>query len=456
MPLAIRTRLTLFFSLLFSGLLVFSMAVVYFRMSKSVHKDFKSEMIHDGRFIAELFKEELRLNVIAEFKEEIKEFGIELQVLDDRKNVVVQSEGWGKTVAIDDELLTEMHRGYTFTELKIDKRPFVLFSRPVHIPSVGRYSLHILRSQETSADILEKLRELILIVVPLMIILGTIAGFLFAGGALAPVETIRKKADSIRADDLSTRLPFPPQKDELYFLTETLNRMLDRIQSSFDRLKTFTADASHELRIPLTALRGNLEVALRKERSTNEYKESIQSALEDAEHLSQLIQDLLLLAQTDAGQIKLNIQNVNIKDFLKEVFAQSQTLPNENKVRMNLKSVPPESVRFDPERIRELLLNLIDNALKYSRQKGEMNLGAEITDGKLKINVQDTGIGISQADIKRIFDRFYRVDKVRSRQQGGSGLGLSIVRWIVEAHRGEIEVQSEEGKGSTFIVTLPI
>ncbi len=372
-------------------------------------------MVHDGRIIAELFKEELKLKALHEFEKEIKEFGIELQVFDQAGKVVVQSDGWDKSgVVIDNKILNSVREGSLFKEMKINKKRMALFSRPVRIPSSGPYSLHIVRSQEQLEDIADKILGLMLIIIPIMLILSAIAGTLFS------------------------------------------TRTLAAEQRAFDRLKHFTADAAHELRIPLTSLRGNLEVALRKDRPVNEYKETIQGALEEAEHLSLLTQDLLLLAQTDAERLKLNIHDVELKGFLEDVFSQVESLPDNKKIKKVLRPVPQGTVQFDPDRIKQLLLNLVDNAIKYGIPNGEMNLGAELTGGELKLIVRDNGIGIPKEEQGKIFDRFYRVDKSRSRQQGGSGLGLSIVQWIVNAHGGRIQVESQKGEGTTFTVTLPV
>lgn len=415
MNLSARAKLTLFFSSLFSLLLIITFGILYFRVTKSLHNDFRSEMVHDGRILAELFKEELKLKNMPEFRDEIKEFGIELQVLDQDNNVMVQSEGWDKFgIKINSELLTTIKRAPTFNEVKFNGQHFVLFSRLVHIPTQGKYSLHILRPLNSLLEILPTILWLMLLIFPLMILLSALAGFLFSG------------------------------------------RVLEAEQSSFERLRNFTADASHELRIPLTSLRGNLEVALRKDRLAQEYKQTLQDALEEAEHLSQLTQDLLILAQTDAGKIKLNIQSMNVKNFLENVLSQAETLNNESKVQITAGPPPEGEVRFDPDRMSQLLLNLIDNAIKYSRPQGKIRIQTEIKGDQFQIIVEDDGIGIDREDLGKIFDRFFRVDKARSREQGGSGLGLSIVQWIVEAHQGRIDVESQLGKGSCFTVTLPL
>ena len=415
MKLSTRARLTLFFSALFAVLLTASMAVLYFRVSRSLHKDFREEMIHDGRIMAELFKEELKLGALDEFEEEIREFGMELQVLVAAGRGVVQSKGWVRTgLAIDEGVIQSTQEAAFIREVEVNGEPMALFSRPVHIPDSGLYSLHFVRSEAPLRKTTQKLLHWMFFIAPLMVLLSAIAGCLFS------------------------------------------TRTLAAEQKAFERLKNFTADAAHELRIPLTSLRGSLEVALRKDRSSEEYRETVAAALEEAEHLSELTQDLFLLAQTDANQLKLNVQEVRLKPFLEEALSLAAGLPDEKHIQIRLDPAPDATVRFDPDRMKQLLLNLIDNGIKYGVPNGWIRLTAEISGGRLKLVVQDNGIGIPKSEQERIFERFYRVDKARSRQTGGAGLGLSIVRWIAQAHGGRVQVESQEGKGTTFTVTIPL
>ncbi|OVE78157.1 hypothetical protein BVX98_01070 [bacterium F11] len=391
--MTLRSRLTLFFTFLSGAILALSMAFLYTFVSKNMEKDFHSQMAHDGILIAEIFKEEMRLNAFNEFREEIKEFGIELQVIDDNENIMLQSDGW------DDD--------------KVQSPDFSLYKKEVEIEGFGKYALHILRSKNHLKDVKQNLLKWVLILVPLMIILCAYAGYIFSGRALRPTEI------------------------------------------AFEKLKRFTGDASHELRIPLTALRGSIEVALRKNRSVDEYKETLENALDETEQLGRLVEDLLLIARTDEGRMNLHIQDVDLKMFVDEVFQISSGLNQSDKVRLDLDNQTKGMARFDPERIRQLLFNLIDNAIKYSPAGSVVQMISKNEDGKIHIAIRDHGIGIQQSDHKKVFDRFYRADKARSRETGGSGLGLSIARWIAEAHNGKLTLESSLEKGATFTLTIP-
>lgn len=415
MKLPVRFRLTLFFSVLFGVLLILSMGLLYRQVSRNLQKDFTHEMVHDGRIIAELFKEEVKLNALKEFQEEIQEFEIELQVRDENKKVVIQSDGWNSTgVILGDEIFESLKEKPSFNEIKINEKDLLVFNRPVHIPSHGNYSLHIVRSKNSLNKITNQLLQWVLIITPFMLLLSTVAGYVFS------------------------------------------SRTLEAEERTLEQLKRFTADASHELRIPLTALRGNLEIALKKDRSPNEYKETIAEALHETEQLTRLTKDLLLLAQSDSDQIKINKVSVNAKEFIEDVFSNAQMLAHDKNIKIHLDSMADGFLILDPDRIRQLLLNLIDNAIKYNKPGGEIRINSQRTNSQFILAVQDTGIGIEPQDIENIFERFYRVDKARSREEGGSGLGLSIVKWIIDAHGGTIKVESEKNKGSTFVVKLPL
>lgn len=414
MKLSARMRLTLFYTSIFTSFLIFSSVSVYVLVTKGLQRAFRDELVNDGRLMAELFKEELKLNALEEFREELEEFGFDLQILDEKNQPVVQSDGWtNANFSIEAATLDAIKEAPLFQDIAIREKPYMLFSRLVQLPSVGVYSLHLIRSERPIKEFLSRLLYWMIAIKSFMVLLAGWFGYLFAGRTL-------------RADE-----------------------------EAHARLKNFTADASHELRIPLTSLRGQLEVALRKDRSPAEYKEALQDALEEAENLSRLTTDLLWLARNDADQIRLNVHRVSLKTCLEEVIAQAQDLPNDKNIQIELGPVNDVMVVFDLDRIKQLLLNLIENALRYGSTNGKVSVNSQTGEGQIIFLVEDNGMGMAPAELSRIFERFYRVDKARSREQGGSGLGLAIVKSIAHAHGGNIEVQSQEGQGSLFRVTLP-
>jgi signal transduction histidine kinase len=249
--------------------------------------------------------------------------------------------------------------------------------------------------------------------------------------------------------------------------------MITRLDQSFRQIKQFSSDASHELKTPLTILKGEVEVMLRKERTSQEYQQTLKSNLEEINRMSQIVEDLLLLSRADTGEIRLNREDINLEEILTEVVAQMDPLATSKGLHLSASNHHQDVHIFgDALRIRELFMNLIENGIKYTEEGGSIHITlqeehppplrnqSDRLEGEreifVRIIVSDTGIGIAKEDRERIFNRFFRVDKARSREQGGSGLGLSICKWIVEAHQGEIKVESELGKGSSFIVRLPL
>jgi len=270
--------------------------------------------------------------------------------------------------------------------------------------------------------------------------------------SLKPIDDITKTAQKIEAENLTPRFEMPKTGDELSQLASTLNEMIDRLELSLQQIRQFTADASHELRTPLTVIRGQTEVILRRERSTEEYRQVLESNLEEMEWMSRMIDNLLTLSRADAGQLQIELEPVQLKRLVVEAYEECNVLAEAKKLSVFLDKIEAALVYGDEMWLRQVLVNLIDNAVKYTPEGGKIWLSLEVEAGYVKLTVKDTGIGIPEEDLPKIFDRFYRADKARSRQMGGSGLGLSIVNWIVSAHKGCVEVTSRLGKGSCFTI----
>jgi len=282
------------------------------------------------------------------------------------------------------------------------------------------------------------------------IVAAAVVGRLLAGRALRPIDTITRTALAIsRADDLDKRIPQVGPQDEVGRLAATFNLMLDRLEKLFRGQQRFIADISHELRSPLTTIRGNVDL-LRRMNCVDE--PSLDAIQAESERMTRLVGDLMLLAQADAGQ-PIRGERVELDTVMLEVFRQVRPLAEG--VELAIGEEDQATILGDPDRLKQLLLNLVDNAIKYTPKGGQVTLGLRRAKGWAVLSVTDTGVGIPAEDLPHIFERFYRVDKARSRAAGGTGLGLPIVQWIVQAHGGRIEAQSEPGKGTTFTVWLP-
>ena len=297
--------------------------------------------------------------------------------------------------------------------------------------------------------------ETLLVLVPLGVVLSAVGGWLLARRALRPVDRMSQGALRISAEDLSRRLERRGTQDEIDRLADTLNAMLARLQAAFAEMQRFTADAAHELRTPLTALRGGIEVALRAERSPDEYRRVLASSIEEVDQLIRLAEDLLLLSRSTVG-LSAARQPVNLEPLCLEALELGVRLAKGKGVNVSMGATAPVVVQGDAGALRRALLNLVDNAVKYTPAGGSVVISLERAGQSVALVVEDSGIGIDPADARRIFEPFVRLDAGRSRDTGGSGLGLAIARSIVLAHGGTLEVQSRPGGGSRFTIDLPV
>ena len=304
---------------------------------------------------------------------------------------------------------------------------------------------------------LDRFRLILQETLPILVILASLAGYWLSGRALAPVNEIIKTARNIGVQNLSGRLAVPPANDELRRLSETLNEMLGRIEASVKRITQFTADASHDLRTPVALIRTSAELALRRPRMDDEYRETLSRILTTSEETTHLIENLLTLARADAGAADLQFRNIDLVPHLEKISEEAGILaaPKGIQVTSELASGPVR-ISGDPAAIERLLLIVLENAVKYTPAGGKIRMNLSNGSGTARIEIRDSGIGISEKDLPHIFERFFRADQARSRESGGSGLGLAIAHWIVDLHGGSIEAHSTLGSGSVFRITLPV
>jgi heavy metal sensor kinase len=316
----------------------------------------------------------------------------------------------------------------------------------------------VIRVVRSEARLHRELNELLLVLglgLPVAVGIAGVGGYGLARRALAPVGQMADRARTITAEHLGERLPVVNSDDELGNLATVFNDTFARLERSFEQLRRFTSDASHELRTPLTAIRSVGEVGLREHRDEKAYREIIGSMLEEADRLGRLVDSLLTLSRADAGHVKLSPERVDLAELAREVTNLLGVLAEEKRQSLSVETPAPIYVTGDRLVLRQALINLIDNAIKYSPEGGWVRIFVQDRSGDPTVEVTDTGPGIAAEHQEYIFDRFYRVDKARSRELGGSGLGLAIARWAVEAHGGHIKIESEEGRGSTFRIILP-
>jgi two-component system OmpR family sensor kinase len=306
---------------------------------------------------------------------------------------------------------------------------------------------------------LQPLLSTILLILPIGILAAYVLGWWLAFRAVEPVDRIITEVREITdGRTLHRRLPVPLVKDEVGRLAETLNQMLNRLERSFSALRRFTADASHELKTPLTVLRAGVERAVTNPGMPPEALAALEETLQEINRMTELVDTLLTLARADEGIAPLHRESVDLRTLIEEAGETGELLAEKSGVTMRVVTPPePIVIGADASRIRQLLLNLLTNAVKYTPPGGRVQLWLERADGQVRLGVSDSGIGIAPGDLPHIFDRFWRADTARTRtsERPGVGLGLAICKWIAEAHGGAIDVFSRPGRGTTFTVTLP-
>jgi two-component system OmpR family sensor kinase len=321
------------------------------------------------------------------------------------------------------------------------------------------YTLVILQSLHPQKEMLEEVRHTFAWVIPMAILLASVGGYFLARKSLAPVVAMSNQAGRIGAENLHERLPIQNAKDELGCLAASFNELLERVDQSFERQRRFMSDASHELRTPAAILRGESEVALsRAERSAGEYRESLAVLHAEAQRLTQIVEDLFTLTRADAGQYPLSPKDFYLDELAADCTHATRSLALAKQIALTCE-VPEElPIRADEALLRRMILNLLDNAIKYTPRGGRVHLSCERQGSEYALIVTDTGPGIPTELQQRVFERFFRVDKARTRSEtdgGGAGLGLSIARWIAEAHNGRLILARSDSSGSTFTALLP-
>jgi heavy metal sensor kinase len=328
----------------------------------------------------------------------------------------------------------------------------------VHAADYGGrvFRIVVVRPLDAIAADLALVRRVLLLAMPLLVIVAGAGGYLVATRSLAPLRWMAEQAHRITSSSLHKRLDVGDAAEELAVLSASFNELLARLDNSFETMRRFVADASHELRTPLSVIRGEADVALARDRGAAEYRQSLGVILDESRRLSRLVEDLLNLARADSGHVRLERSEFYLNDLVAECCRSMRAPAEARGVALECQPASDTSFRGDEELLRRLVLNLLDNAIRYTPAGGKVTVALEANGAGARLRIADTGIGISETALPRVFDRFYRADEARSRQDGGFGLGLAIVQWIAESHGGAVEAASRPGAGSTFTVTLPI
>lgn len=310
--------------------------------------------------------------------------------------------------------------------------------------------------RDTGESAMEELGEVFLYGGLPALLVALVGGWFLMRRALSPVIRLTQAAERIHLGNLEERLPRSGSGDELDRLTEVFNAMMGRLENSFSRIREFTLHASHELKTPLTVMRGELETALRDHRLAPEHRDLFASQLDEIQRLTKIVDGLTLLAKADAGQMRLSSEPVRFDELVKDSFADAQMLGQPREIAVTMTACDEITVQGDRHRLRQLLLNLTDNAIKYNQPQGTVTIALRRNNGTAELEIANTGAGIAEEKLPRVFDRFYRGDPAHNSEIEGCGLGLSIAQWIVHAHGGKIAITSKPVDLTSVTVRLPI
>jgi len=461
--LPIKWRLTIWYGVVLSLILVIfaSGIFIYFRNSLQDSIDAKIRSI--GEVLSSSMTDTHNTSVFGNFERYLenvlgrKPKGKFIQIMDTSGRIGAKmSDIEGEALPTSFNALERAMKGEIVYETIERTKPRL---RMVTIPIMENKKItsvvQVGTSLEDFDETIKKLLLIMIISIPTSISVTIVFGYFMAKKALRPVDQIRRAAIKISSSNLDEKIDIAGRRDELGRLAETFNAMIGRLKDAFQRVNQFSIDVSHELKTPLTILKGETEVALRKEREKADYQKLLLSNLEEIDRMSCIIDDLLLLSKADSKEIKLNVEEVALRDLIMDVCMNMKVVADKKEVELQTNELEDVRLKGDELKLRRMLLNVVENGIKYSQIGGKVTVSSFVNDGYVQIDVKDEGIGISEEDIKFVFDRFYRADRSRKRESG-SGLGLSISRWIAEAHKGSIEVKSQPAKGSMFTIKLPI
>ncbi len=386
----------------------------------------------------------------------------EVYLLTDANGLVLKNSDTYRSIGIDspDEVRRILRLPQPEVRVRYDEDgiPYLVKAWGMTDDKRRTYYFALGRTLESAYRTVDAFTRTYLLLLPLMIGLASVVGWLLAGPALAPLHSVSQAAQNIRGSNLAIEIPLRGAGDELDHLIDSFNRMTSRLAQSFEQVRRFSTDVSHELRTPLTAIRGQLEVALFTANTPEQYRDAMVNALEDVEQLSSIVRALLLLSQAESGQVALQRSNLDLAELINDVGEQFQIPAEEKHLKLTVSAGTGLYLNADRVQMERLLSNLISNAVKYTPEGGSIKVECMPSDqpGWVVIEVKDTGVGISAENLPHIFDRFYRVRNEQTNKIQGLGLGLSFVAWIVDAHGGKIDISSTPGVGTQFRVHLPI
>ncbi|MDX9901006.1 MAG: ATP-binding protein [Aliarcobacter sp.] len=387
--------------------------------------------------------------------DEEKEYNFEplyIRILDDNTHeMLIQTQNFPNNIEHDNNYLNKLKPSIiTFEE----QNDFLISRIKIDFHGEKNIIIEILTTKEILTSTLENILYILSFILPIILILAVIAGNFLIYKSFSPIENILFELKQINANDLSARLKTTKNEDEINQLINEVNNLLSRLESSFERISQFSSDASHELKTPLTIIRGEIEVTLRKERTTDEYKNALNNSLNELTLIEQTINDLLFLAKNEKDLILDKQENFYFDELIDESINEIKSFAKLHQVEINF--VLEDSIEFKgfPNLLKIALKNALKNAIQFSHKNSQVIVKSYINDGIFNISIQDFGIGIPLNEQEKIFEKFYRTDKSRNKNSGGTGLGMSILKKIIDIHKGIIKIKSKENIGTTIILSF--
>ena len=474
---SVRVRLTLWYSLVLTFVLISLAVLTYFLYWHNTSQRTDSDIAQLSEAFATTFNAEIAdetgpgavKNAAREAMLEHRFRSTYFALLDDSGAVLQSSLDLTTAGDSRDALPADFFSSSSFRSLVASTRTgdlhtihggkngYRALARPLSV--AGRsYTLVVLQSLHPQNEMMEDIRNTFLWAIPMALLLAGVGGYFLARKSLAPIAAMVSQARGMGAANLHRRLSVANERDELGQLAHTFNQLLARLEASFEQQRRFMADASHELRTPVAILRGEAEVTLSQpERSPSEYRETLSILREESQRLAHIIEDLFTLARADAGQYPLTLRDAYLDELASEALVRARSLALSKNITLTSAIEPDLPIRADEALLGRMLLNLLDNAIKYSPSGSTVTLACRRDGDRYLVSVSDNGPGIPPDLQPRIFERFFRTDKARARSEGetgGAGLGLSIARWIAEAHHGHLELMRSDATGSVFTATL--
>jgi heavy metal sensor kinase len=475
---SIRIRLALWFTAILALVLLIFVFSTYFFLDYTLRRQTDRTLRELSNSFADVIQNEEKeeysadaadLNAVQEALEDLSFRNYQIFVFDSQNKLISIENMSNRRESISADQIAAVTGNFSaspqdadFYNLPLKDSDFRVFARKYSLRNQN-INVFIAHSMEEESEVLERFRNILFISIPIVLILASLGGYFLARKSLSPVVSMTRSAAQIGAANLNERLPVKNERDELGNLAVVFNSMLDRLENSFEQQRRFMADASHELRTPLAIVRGESEVALsRADRSQGELRESLEVVSDESKRLTRIVEDLFTLARADAGQFEANFRDLYLDEILADCVRKVRVLADERNISIDI-SAEEFLMSGDEQLLQRLFINLLDNAIKYNRDAGKVSITGKAAVDGYEILISDTGRGILPEEKAKIFERFYRADKARSRSNGtaatgagsansGAGLGLSIAGWIAEIHHGQIALLSSDENGSTFVV----